>query len=245
MRWRRFRRRLGVGAPRLAIRTHMAWYWRLFLVLGSGVLVLVLASWIYDAGRNVAGFDSRASEARLDALRGAVSELESELKALRTSVGVADSQLTIERAVQQQLSRQVKALEAENTVLKQDLAFFEGLVPQSVSGEGGIHINRFRVDSEGTAGQYRYRMLLLYNGGGAKDFQGELQFLLKLRQGKEDVMMSLPAEAEARSQRYRVSVKRFQRLEGVFTLPSGAILKSVEVRVLSEGAVRARQLVNL
>ena len=41
----------------------------------------------------------------------------------------AENQLKVERAMQQQIAQQIKALEEDNARLKGDLAFFESLLP--------------------------------------------------------------------------------------------------------------------
>jgi len=42
-----------------------------------------------------------------------------------------------------------------------------------------------------------------------------------------------------------LEVKHFQRAEGVLLVPVGAVLKSVEARILQDGVVRTRQSINL
>ncbi len=246
LRLKRLRQRFGISAPKVAVRTHVAWYWRALAVVCMLSISLAVAAWIYDAGRTIAGFDSSHSSKKLEELRDKLSAVESELASLRSDVSAADSKLQIERAAQQQFAQQVKVLEAENAVLKQDLAFFEGLVPDSGSGEQGVRINRVRVDPEGAAGQYRYRMLLVHNGGKAlREFRGELQLVLQVRQDGKDAMINLPSTNDPNRQRYRLEIKHFQRVDGVFSVPLGAVLKGVEARVVQDGVVRARQTVTL
>lgn len=243
---KRLRQRFGISAPKVAVRTHVAWYWRALAIIALLSISLALAAWIYDAGRSIAGFDSHSTSEKLTALRERVAELEAEVAQLRGVASSADSNLKIEKVAQQQLAQQVKALEAENAGLKQDLAFFEGLVPDGGIGEAGVRINRLRFDPEGTAGQYRYRMLLVFNGNRqVREFRGNLQFVLKVQQGGKDVMMNFPSESDPNPQRYRLEIKHFQRVEGVLTVPAGALVKSVEARLLQDGAVRARQTLNL
>lgn len=243
---KRLRQRFGIRAPKVAVRTHVAWYWRALAVVALLSISLALARWIYDAGRSIAGFDSQTSSQALSDLKGRVAELESELSGVRGVASAADSNLRIERVAQQQLAQQVRALESENAALKQDLAFFEGLLPESIGGEQGVRINRFRVEQEGVGGQYRYRMLLIHNPSKQqKEFRGDLQFALKVQVGGKDAMITLPSEKDTDRQRYKLEVKHFQRAEGVLPVPPGAVLKSVEVRILQEGAVRVRQTINL
>jgi hypothetical protein len=68
---------------------------------------------------------------------------------------------------------------------------------------------------------------------------------LKVQQNGKDAMISIPSEAEQNSQRFRFDIKHFHRLEGVFSVPQGVVVKGVEARLLQDGAVRAKQSVTL
>lgn len=205
------------------------------------------AAWIYDAGMRIAGFHSNESVREIQSLRNHLMELDGELTKLRSLAGSGESSLQIERTAQQQLSRQARALELENAALKEDLAFFEGLMPASDSGdEPGIRIDHLRIDPGGVVGEYRYRMLVVNNGGRqGKELKGGLQLLLKVEQGGKDAIISLPSNTETNPQRFRFEIKHFHRLEGVFSLSPGVVLKEVEARLLQDGVVRAKQTVNL
>lgn len=242
---KRLRQRFGIRAPKVAVRTHIAWYWRAAAIIAILTVSLVFAEWVYDAGRSIAGFDSRSSTQAISDLRARVAELEAELSVLRGVASAADSNLKIERVAQQQMVQQVRSLEQENAALKQDLAFFEGLLPNSVGGEEGVRINRFRVERDGN-GQYRYRMLIVHNASRQqKEFRGELQFVLKVQQDGKDAMINVPLDGDSGKPPYKLEVRHFQRAEGLLPVPAGAALKSVEVRIVQDGAVRARQATNL
>jgi len=248
VRLKRFRQRFGINAPKLAIKTHVAWYWRVSATVIMLSVSLAMAVWIYDAGRRIAGFQSDASDREILFLKEQLAKLEGELTTLRSVAGSGESSLQIERTAQQQLAQQVRVLEAENAGLKQDLAFFEGLIPASESGgdELGVKINRLRIEPESLAGQYRYRMLLVHNGGRqVKEFKGTLQLLVKMQQSGKDAMIVVPSDGEQNQQRFRFEIRHFQRVEGVFSVPAGAVVKNVEARVLQDGVVRARQSVSL
>lgn len=246
VRLKRLRQRFGISAPRLAIRTHVAWYWRLFAAVAVLSVSLALAVWMYDAGRRIAGFHSDESVREIQSLRNHLMELDAELTKLRGLAGTGESNLKIERATQQQLSRQVEALESENAALREDLAFFEGLMPLEGGAEAGVRIDKFRIDQVGVTGEYRYRMLVVNSGSKhSKEFAGTLQLLLKVRRGGKDDMIILPSDAEEDNKHYRFEVKNFHRLEGVFSVPKGAVPVSIEARLLQDGSVRARQSVTL
>jgi hypothetical protein len=241
---KKFRRRFGISAPRMTVQTHVAWYWRMLGLVAVLSFSLALAAWMYDAGRRFAGFDLGAVELELSQLRERVGKLAKEAAALRASVNSSESKLQIERTAQTQLAKQVKALEEENARLKEDLAFFENLIPGE-RRDNTLLINRFRVDSGALPGEFRYRLLLLQGGRRDKPFQGNLQLLVTLQGADKDVIITLPEEGAA--QAYKISFKYFQRVEGTFRVAPDATVKMVRVRIFEAGStqVRATQSFNL
>ena len=103
VKFKRLRQRFGISAPKLAIRTHVAWYWRALAIIAILSVSLAFAAWIYDAGRRIAGFDSNESVREIQSLRNYVMELDTELTKLRSLAGSGESSLQIERATQRQL----------------------------------------------------------------------------------------------------------------------------------------------
>ena len=245
VRLKRLRQRFGISAQKVAIRTHVAWYWRALAIVMILSISLALAAWVYDAGRRIAGFHSDESTQEIQSLRNYVMELDAELTKLRSLAGSGESSLQIERATQKKLSQQVKLLELENSALKLDLAFFEGLMPASEQGgDLGLRIDQLRIEKDGSSDEYRYRMLLINNSARQmKELKGSLQLLVKVQHKGNDVMIIFPSHPEADSPHFRFEIKYFLRLEGSFLIPEGAVVKSVEARLLQDGAVRARQSV--
>lgn len=235
---RRWRGRFGISAPRVAVRTHLPWYWRALAVVVVLGLSFALAGWIYEAGRRFSGFDRNETEQELSELRTNAATLEQEVARLRALADAGESKLQIELTTQQQLTRQAKALEEENSRLKEDLSVFENLA-QAEGPEGSLSINRLRVEAD-MADQYRYRMLVAIQGGKKeREFNGSLQLALTLQQDGKNVMMVLPAAEGAASRSFELRFKHFRRIEGTFKIPVGARLKSVEVRLLQDSVVKA------
>ncbi|MFA7270703.1 MAG: DUF6776 family protein [Sterolibacterium sp.] len=244
---RRWRRRFGISAPRVAVRTHVPWYWRLLSVLVILVFTLTLTIWVYDAGRRFAGFERNETEQELDALHARTAELEKELAHLRSLADASESKLQIEHTAQQQLASQVKLLEEENTRLKEDMSVFENLALAD-GHEGSISINQLRVEPNGgaTANLYRYRMLVAIQGNRKEsEFKGNLQLLLNTQQDGKNVMITLPSQTDSNSPQYNISFKRFRHVEGTFLIPSGARIKNLEVRLLQGNVVKASKSATL
>lgn len=242
---RRLRSRFGISAPRVAVRTHIPWYWRALATIAVLSISIALAGWVYDAGRKIAGFDRRETEQEMTSLRDRVDELQQEAAKLRALVNAGESNVQIERTAQQQLVRQVKALEQENGRLKEDLAFFENLA--SAEGkEAGVTINRLRVEPNGSPGHYRYRLLAAAQGGKKdREFRGSVQLVISLQQEGKSAMMILPEQNDPARQRFNINFKHFQRVDGTFQVPAGARVNSVEARLIQDGVTRASQTVTL
>ena len=244
---RRWRGRFGISAPRVAVRTHVAWHWRLLSVLVILAATLALADWVYDAGRRFAGFERSQTAQELDMLHVRTDELEKELVRLRSLADASESKLQIEMTTQQQLTRQVKLLEEENARLKEDLSVFENIA-MAEGREGSLSINRLSVapDVSGTPNQYHYRMLVVMQGSKKEiEFRGTLQLVVNLQQDGKSVMMLLPLPADPNVLQYNVNFKHFRRVDGTFRVPPGARIKSVEVRLLQSGVLKASKSVTL
>lgn len=241
---RRLRSRFGISAPRVAVRTHLPWYWRAVSVILLSAASLALAGWIYDAGRQFAGFDRGASEQELSAMRERISRLEADLEGARKIANASESRLRIESTSQERLAKQISALEEENSRLKADLATFESLAGGQ-TGNSGLAISRLQILPAGE-GQYRYSLLLAQTGDKKdKEFNGVIQLVAIVQRGKETVMMQFPAANDPAASQYRVSFRHFRRLEGSFRIPGEVRIQRVEARLLQDGVVKANQSVSL
>ena len=242
---RRLRSRFGISAPRVTVRTHVPWYWQALGVAVTGAVAIALAGWVYDAGRRIAGFDRSESAQEIGTLRTRMAELESEVEKLRATSNASESSLQIERTAQQQLTDQVKTLEAENNRLKEENAVFERLA-QGEGKESAITISRLRVFADGSGGRYRYQFLVAQNGEQrGREFKGNVQAVVTLQSEGSGGMIVFPRPNDPDADRFAVVFKHFRRIDGAFTLPAGAKPKSVEIRLMQDGALRVAQTANL
>ena len=239
------RSKFGIAAPRVAVRTQIAWYWRWLAIILMITMVMALAWWMYDSGRKFAGFDSGEAEREMARQAELNARLQMENAALRNEVAASERQLQIERSTYGDLAKQVKDLSDENTGLKEDLAFFQNLL--SAGSKEAVSIYRFNVEPDSLPGEYRYRLLLLQMGPRQKEFQGKLQFVVDVLQDGQKSVMAIPEENDSNLQAYNVNFKYYQRIEGSFRVKPGAVATSVQVRVFENGVGEAKltQTVNL
>jgi hypothetical protein len=236
-------RRWSISAPRMTIRTRLPWPLRaIFLAVVVGVGGAI-AMWGYDLGRSLTGFNPGASREQLANYKEQLEKLSSERDQLLTTANGSDSQLNIQRSTEKQLAAQVKTLEGDNAKLKEDLAFFESLLPANTNSQA-VSIRRLKTEIV-APNQLRYRLLIMQGGKGERDFVGNLQLTVTVLQGGKSAMMIFPESASADLEKFKLGFKHYQRIEGILTLPEGASIKSVQARILEKGQIRAQQSVNL
>jgi cell division protein FtsB len=243
--WRRLHAQFGIAAPRVAIRTHLPWYWRALGAIVVLSLSIVLGAWGYDLVRQL-GFGERGkADAEIMRLRQRITALERELTSLHGDPAINGSELQIARKTQDELVRQLKTLQTENGQLKEDLALFERLAATE-GDESGMSINGLRVERDSVPGQYRYRLLVAVPGGKkGEEFHASLQLIVALRQQGKRVMMILPAKNDPNRQRFEFSIRHFRRVDGTFQVPDGALPTKVEARLIEGGDTKASQIVDL
>jgi hypothetical protein len=237
----KLRQRFGIAAPRVEIHTQLPWYWR-----WAGIAVLLgisaaSAAWVYDAGRRFAGFDHSEVEEELARVRGDLDAARVELERLRAIANAADSRVSIERTAQQQLAKQVRALEMENARVREELATLDSMLSSEARKARVLSVHRFNVEPEVLPGEYRYRLLLVTpSARREREFKGRLELVVSLQEGGRNVMMSFPEPADAGAAAFRLAFKYFRRVEGTFRVSPKAKVESVQVRVYENGSSQPR-----
>lgn len=212
--------------------------WSIIVLVIVGAMAAI-SFFTYRLGGTISGV--APTKEQLSQLKEKVEQLDSEREKLSSTANSADSELNIERATQKQLATQVQALTAENNKLKEDLAFFENLIP-AASGPEGIRIGAFKADASNKL-QVQYRVLVMQGGKNVQDFVGELQFNATILLGGKTVILTLP-EPKDDAAKLKLSFKYYQRMEGSLALPEGAVLKSLQARILDRGQLRTYQSIN-
>jgi hypothetical protein len=237
LRIKKFRRRFGILAPKVVVRSHLplGWY---ALSIALLALLMVSLGWLM-ARQSETGELGR----ELVALRQQLQLQSDELSVLRTSAGTEQSAVSIERAARQQLLSRIKVLESENAMLKEDMLLFERLIP--AAGETAVvRIENFRVTAE-LGGRCRYRLLVVYQPDRQlPEFRGALQLEVQyVHSGKKESLL-VPEVQQLRHDGL-VEVRHFLRREGVFVLPVGAVLQGVEARLYQGGVLRFKRMAQL
>jgi hypothetical protein len=235
MRFKLLRRRLTISAPRMAVRSHMPWPLRwagIAIVLGfCGAISL----WAFEFGKSIAGLDAGAKE-ELVRLRADVEKLREQRDKAQSAFNTSASLITAEKATQERLVAQVKSLEVESRALRDDLGFFQRLLP--ASGGGGVAIRG--LQAEVLAGtQLRWQVLLIQPVKNASEFRGKLELSIAGSLDGKPWMMELPSGPQP------LQFRQYRRVEGMIDLPAQAVVKNVSAKVVEGTVTRAVQNIQL
>lgn len=228
----------------MTIKQRLPWSLRISLFTAFVLIIGGTMFWVYHLGGDFTGTNIRGMRDKIDNLSQQVDTLTKENARLSSLADAGESQVNMMRASRDQLANQVSSLESENVKIKEDLAFFDSLLPTNL-GNQGLTINRVQMDKVSPT-QLRYRLLVLRGQQRTNDFIGQLAIDVTLsKNGKVQVMHFPAGLLDSEKERFKLSFKYYQRVDGVLTLPEGAVVKSVLVKVIYNGQVRVQQTVNM
>ena len=238
MRWKLLRRRLSISAPRMVVRSHLPWPLR----WAAGALMLgfsaALALWAFEFGRDIAGLD-RSAKSELAELRVEVARLREERERALSTANIAESLLKTEKAAQETLVQNLRRLEAENDGLKNNLGFFEKLLPANANPNAGLVIRGLQAEMK-TAGSLKYQMLLMQPGKAAPEFAGRYEVTLT------GTLDGKPWNWAQPSGTHPLQLKQYLRVEGTIDCPTTAVVQTMSVKVTDKsGATKAIETVKL
>lgn len=234
MRWKLLRRRLTISAPRVAVRSALPWPFRWALVALMLGFCGAISLWAFELGKDLAGIDTPDKD-EIIRLHAEVDRLRSERDKLQSILNTSGSLMTAERSAQEKLAAQIRALEAENRTLRDDLGFFEKLIPSN--GNEAVAIRGLQADLL-PGGQLKWQVLLSQPARNAPEFHGRLLVTVTGTLDDKPWSLELPTEPDLR-------LRQFRRLEGTAGLPERAVVKTVAAKVLEGSTTRATQTIRL
>ncbi len=235
MRFRLLRRRLTISAPRMAVRSALPWPFRWAVLAVVFGFCAAIGLWAFEFGKVIAGLDGGARE-ELVRLRAENDKIKTERDRAQYVANTSQTLLTTEKAAQERLLARNRQLESDNLNLRDDLGFFEKLMP--LASAEGISIRGLQAEVTEDR-RLRWRVLLIQPQKNVAEFRGNLELTFTGLLNGKPWAMSLPDGAQS------VKFTQFGRFQGVLDLPPQALVKSVSVKVLEGSAVKASQSASL
>jgi len=226
----------------MAVRSALPWpfRWAVFAIVFGFCAAIGL--WAFEFGRDIAGLDHdtkealRRARAELLNLRAQVTVLEGERNKAQSVANTVDTLLMSEKVMQEKLAAQNKQLEVDNHALRDELGFFEKLIP--TSGAEGVSIRGLQVEAR-NAREMKWQVLVMQAKKNPAEFKGKLELnFTGLLDGK-------PWSGSLAGGTQAIQLTQYGRMEGVYELPAQVVLTGVTARVLEGSAVKAVQSIKL
>ncbi|MCZ8252602.1 MAG: hypothetical protein O9318_09045 [Hylemonella sp.] len=242
MRMRLLLRRLTVSAPRMSVRSALPWPLRW---IGAAVVLGFCAAiglWAFEFGKEIAGIDDNRI-LDLTRLEREVVDLQSQLATMKEErdkalalANTSTTLMTAEKAAQESLTALNKQLEADNQRLRDDLGFFEKLIP--TVGTEALAIRGLQAEVQ-DGRQVKWQVLVIQPLKNAPEFNGRLELSFTGLQAGRPWASTLPEGPQT------IKLRQYARAEGVFDLPPQTLLKGVSVKVMDGNVVKAVQSIKL
>jgi hypothetical protein len=230
---RKLRQTFGISAPRMAVRTHLSWRWKVPALLALVGLVAGMWWWGFDFGQFLSGFNRGAIVEKQNQLENDLALTRSESAKWRSKSSELESDLNIMRGAQATLSKQALELQSENTQLKEELAFLQKLFSDS-GKQGTILIQRLTAERE-RDDAYHYSLLIVRGGKPTEDFSGQLTLQASVLTGGRPATIALPEDQPDAAATLKLKFKYYQRIEGTLRIPPGSQLRALQAKVMEAG----------
>lgn len=219
----------------LVVKAHRPWkskfvWFLVFLVL------LITGYTLFDYGRFLAGYDSRETASEIGGLVEIQEHLEERIATLREEKTLLQRAAQIERKAYNELETTLKVLQSEILELKEELAFYRGIVSPKDSSLG-LYLQNFYLTRNGDTRTYRYKVVLTQVLKNSRLVKGKVKLKFDgLLDGEPKILDLSKVRLQRKDLTYRF--KYFQNIEGAVEFPEGFSLLRVIVQVLPRGRKR-------
>ncbi len=226
----------------MAVRSAMPWPVRWAIVALVFGFCAAIGLWAFEFGRDIAGLEN-GSQSELLQLREKVKSLQIEMDAAHEQRNQAQSiantagvLVAAEKASSERLAAQVKQLDDDNRRLRDDLGFFEKLIP--TGSADAVAIRGMQAEALEN-GKIRWQVLVIQSKKNAPELVGKLEISFT------GVLAGKPWSSPASGTSVALKVQQYGRLEGVFDVPAQVSIKGMTAKVVEGSVARATQTIKM
>jgi len=221
----------------MRLRRHVIRPHRPLRSIGFVVLVFValgiLGYVLHLRDRQADAQEIAALKQERDSLQETVSELNARGAAMRERLAILERARQVDGKAYADVGEHLRSLQDEVLALKEEVAFYRGIV--SAGKETGLNIQTFVLDKDGESNAYRFQLVLTQNMKRAKVIKGTVKLSVTGEQGGQSRRLNFDELSGEQTRALEFQFKYFQRLEGKFTLPEGFVPRQVHVNASASG----------
>lgn len=208
-------------------------------VIASLIVVLVVtAAWaLFEYGRYSAGYDSLSASSEMQQLEKMKLGLERNIVFLREQKTALQQQQQVEQQAYDEVRHDLKDLQDENLELKEELAFYRGIVSPE-EGAHGLRIQGLQVTKNAKEGSFHYKLVLTQVLKNDRLARGRVEVKIEgIREedGRQE-NLTLTDVTVPKRQPMNFKFKYFQAFEGDMEMPEGFVPIRVSVTVDPSGS---------
>ncbi len=204
--------------------------WQLLSIqLGSALAVILTAWGMYEYGRHDGGFDVVAAYDARQQLQQKLDGSYQDNAKLREQMAVLERSSQIEQEAYKQLEGTVNGLQDEILELKEELAFYRGIVSPG-DAQAGLNLQTFELTPTLIERKYHYKLVLTQVLSTGVVAYGNISFSVEGSQEGQPMEYTL-AQLSDLNKELRFRFKYFQAFEGDLVLPEGFIPSKVNLVV--------------
>ena len=226
-------------SAQLIIKTHSPWkFWLKWLVL---LMVVSLVGWLmFGIGQKSAGQVNQTLQQEQNRLKEKLYQNGRDNTELREKYAILERTSQVDKESYSGISENLKNLQNELLELKQEVAFYRGIVAPSEAASG-LHITDLTVDPLDGESGFHFKLVLTQVIKNEYVVRGRVRLFIEGLQAGQQKQLSLSEVSGGKiKDDLTMHFKYFQNIEGDIVLPEGFVPSSVVVDLLPTGKGRTR-----
>lgn len=219
----------GLGARLPGGRSFTTW----FAAVVTAISVVLVGWFAWQQGQLTAGRDAAADAQARRQLTDKVARLEAENHRLNAKVAELEMSRRLDRDAYGQIEQTLGDLQSQLSRQGEDLAFYRSIVSPA-DGIQGLRVQRFDVVPGGGPREFRLRLTLVQAMRHESVVSGLVQIEVSGMQGDRPVRLAVGELAGQPGLRLPFSLRYFQTVEQVVTLPEGFEAFEASITVTSQ-----------
>jgi len=226
-------------SAQLIIKTHLPWkFWlKWFFLIG----VLGAVGWLmFTVGQKSAGQVNVTLQQEQTRLQEKLYQIGRENSELRENYAVLERAAQVDNESYNAISDDLKNLQNELLELKQEVAFYRGIVAPTEAASG-LHITDLTFDPLGGGNGFHFKLVLTQVLKNEYIVRGRVRIFIEGLQAGQQKQLTLSALSGGKlKDDLTMRFKYFQNFEGDIVLPNGFVPSSVVVDLIPTGKGRTR-----
>lgn len=204
----------------IRVATDSRWKIRLMSVLVAVLFVTVIAA--YAFGKYRAEVEWQQAIEALDVLESDFTSVALENDKLKESLAFEKAKsrrdLQIKRQAYEEVAQTLISTSREIASLRENIRFYESII-EGNENKQGLQIKTVSLQSDGTVGNYRYRVIIVNSDYGKKKSKGKL--LIEVEGLMEGDLKTIKVSTGSAGKDAQLLFKYLQRVDGLVTIPEG------------------------